>query len=182
MVRKITVIGIALIGISLAFGGSAWADRNRGDRGLRNDKGHHPTYKNPPTHHYGKGNPHRNRHYRGHQRHRHYKGHSQRRHSVRKHVYHHGPKRHRRVEKHIYRHGPKRHRRVEKHIYRHGPKRHRHVEKHIYRHGPKRHRRVEKHVYHHVPEPQVSHGDSFNFAVSVVDDVVGFEVAVSSNR
>ncbi|MCP3955079.1 MAG: hypothetical protein GY697_23090 [Desulfobacterales bacterium] len=162
MVRKITVIGIALIGITLASGGNAWAERNRGDKGQRNDKGYHQKHKNPPGHHYGwkkgNGNPHRDRHY---------KGRHQRKHSVKKHVYHHVPKRHHRVEKRVYRHGPKRHRRVEKRVY---------------RHVPKRHRRVEKRVYHHYPKRQIAHGDQFNIAFSVVDEFFGFGMAVSSNR
>lgn len=112
MVRKITVIGIALIGISLASGGNAWAERNKGDRGQRNDKVYHHKDKNPPGHHYGwekgKGNPHRNRHYRDHQRKRHYKVRHQRKYVVKKHVKRRSPEHHRRVVKQVHHHVPER--------------------------------------------------------------------------
>lgn len=65
MVRKLTIIGISLIGFALTMGSNAWADRDRGDRGHRNGKGYHQSQKIPPGHHYGwdkgKGNPHRDR-------------------------------------------------------------------------------------------------------------------------
>jgi len=116
MLRKFMMIGIALIGFTLALGSNAWADRGRGDRGHRNDKGYHHNYKTPPGHHYGwqkgKGNPHRDRYqhrreyrhrdrdhrwdrdrYRGHHyRDRHYKGRHYHKRVVEKHVYHHYPK------------------------------------------------------------------------------------------
>jgi hypothetical protein len=118
MVRKITVIGIALIGITLATGGNAWAERNRGDKGQRNDKVYHNKAKTPPGHHYGwekgTGNPHRDRHYKGRQ---------QRKRSVKKVVSRPVPKYHHRVVKHVYRPVPKHHRRVVKQVHHYVPER-----------------------------------------------------------
>lgn len=65
MVRKLMITVTALMGFTLAIGGNAWADRDRGDRGHRDDKVYHHNDKTPPGYHYGwdkgKGNPHRDR-------------------------------------------------------------------------------------------------------------------------
>ena len=65
MVRRLMIISISLIGLTLALGSNAWADRGRGDRGHRTDNGYHHNYKHPSGHHYGwdkgKRNPHRDR-------------------------------------------------------------------------------------------------------------------------
>lgn len=77
MVRKITMIGVALIGVTLAFAGNAWADRDRGDGGHRNDRG---------GNHYGWGKGHGNLH-QGHNR---FRGHGlPARHHREKNDYHH---------------------------------------------------------------------------------------------
>lgn len=100
MTRKLLMIGIALIGITLAFGSNAWAERGRGGKGgkgNRHDKAYHHNAKSPSGHHYGwekgKGNPHRDRYqsrpdYR--HRDRNYRnGRHPRKRVVEKHVYHH---------------------------------------------------------------------------------------------
>ena len=66
MKRKLLMVGIALIGLTLSLGSNAWADdhgqggKNRGD-----DKAYHRNDKTPPGNHYGwengKGNPHKDR-------------------------------------------------------------------------------------------------------------------------
>lgn len=122
MTRKLLWIGIALFGITLAFGSNAWADRDRGDKGHRNDRGYHYKHKNPPGHHSGwhkgNGNPHRDRY-------QHRKAYRDR---DRDHRW--DRDRHHRWDRDRHyrgRHHPKRHRHVEKHVYHHYPKRHRHL-------------------------------------------------------
>jgi len=97
MTRKLLMIGIALVGFTLALGSNAWAEQGRGGKGHRNDKGYHYNAKTPPGHHYGwekgRGNPHRDgyRHrpeYRHRDRHPHRDYHPRKR-VVEKHVYHH---------------------------------------------------------------------------------------------
>jgi hypothetical protein len=104
------MMGIALVGLTLAFGSNAWADNGRGGKGQKNDKSYHQSYKTPQGHHYGwqkgKGNPHKDR-YQHRPEYRHRDRHPQRR-VVEKHVYHHYPRQnHRVVEKHVYHHYPK---------------------------------------------------------------------------
>ena len=74
MVRRLMIISISLVGLTLALGSNAFADRYRGDRGHRPDNGYHHTYKTPKGHHYGwdKGKRylHRDR-YRNHSEYRH---------------------------------------------------------------------------------------------------------------
>ena len=118
MARKLLMIGITLIGFTMAFGSNAWADRDRGDIGHRNDKGYHHNYKTTKGHHYGwdrgKGNPHKY----GYQHSSDYR-HRDRDHrwdGDRYHRDHHG----RVVEKQVYHHYPRHDRRVvEKHVYHH---------------------------------------------------------------
>jgi hypothetical protein len=97
MTRKLFIIGIALIGISLAFGSNAWADRDKGGKGHKSDKGYHQSYKAPQGHHYGwekgKKNPHKDR-YQHRPEYRHRDHHPQKR-VVEKHVYHHYPRHYR---------------------------------------------------------------------------------------
>ncbi len=138
MARKLILIGIVLVGFLLALGSNAWADRGRHGKRHHDDKGYRYCHKTHHGHHYGwhkgKWNPHRDRYhhrreyrhrdrhhrwdrdrYRGqhyrdrHHRDRYYKGRHHHKRVVEKHVYHHGPKRHRHVEKHVYHHYPKRH-------------------------------------------------------------------------
>ncbi len=152
MVRKLTMIGIALIGFTLAMGSNAWADRDRGDRGHRNDKGYHHNYKTPKGHHYGwdkgKGNPHRDRY------------------------------EHRRE----YRHRDRYDRWGRDHRWdrdRHHRDRDR---DHRYKGHHHRKRVVEKHVYHHAPKHRRHHDEHFNIAVSIIDQAFGVAVAVGGRR
>ena len=120
MTRKRLILGIAILGISLTFGGNAWAGQGQGGKRHKNDKTYHQSYKTPPGHHYGwekgKKNPHSSR-------------------------------------------------------YRQPP---------AYRHRD-HHRRpvVEKHVYHHYRSEGRQDDGRFNIAVSVIDNALGFAVAVS---
>lgn len=123
MTRKLLIISIALLGISLTLGGHAWAGQGQGGKRHQNDKIYHQGYKTPPGNHYGwkkgKKNPHQSR-------------------------------------------------------YRHAP---------VYRHRD-HHRRpvVEKHVYHHYRSEDRQDAGRFNIAVSVIDNVIGFAVAVSQTH
>jgi hypothetical protein len=62
MTRKLLMIGIALVGFTLAFGSNAWAENGRGGKDRKDGKAYHQTSKTPPGNHYGwekgKGNPH----------------------------------------------------------------------------------------------------------------------------
>jgi len=64
MTRKLLMIGIALVGFTLALGSNAWAEHGRGGKDRRNDKTYHRNIKTAPGNHYGwekgKGNPHKN--------------------------------------------------------------------------------------------------------------------------
>jgi len=64
MTRKLLMIGIALVGFTLAFGSNAWAGQDKGGKRHKNDKAYHQNQKTPPGNHYGwekgKGNPHKN--------------------------------------------------------------------------------------------------------------------------
>jgi len=106
MKRKLLIIGIALIGMAIAFGSNAWAGQDRGGKQHKKDRNYHQSYKTPAGNHYGwdkgKGNPHndiyqhrpeyrdryrddrwnRDRHYRDRYRKYNHK-------VVEKHVYHH---------------------------------------------------------------------------------------------
>jgi hypothetical protein len=53
MVRRFMIIGISLMGLTLALGSNAWAAGHRGDRGHRTDNGYHHNYKAPSGHYYG---------------------------------------------------------------------------------------------------------------------------------
>ena len=98
MTRKLLIIGIALVGLTLALGSNAWADgHGKGGQNRGNDKTYHQTYKIPPGNHYGwekgKGNPHQShyqqrREYR-HQEQDHRRVYDHKRPVVEKHVYHH---------------------------------------------------------------------------------------------
>lgn len=107
MTRKLLMIGITLVGLTMAFGSNAWAENGRSGKDRRNDKAYHQNYKTPSGHHYGwekgKKNPHKdsyqhrpeyrdrdnrwdiNRHYRD----RYHRGYHHQRPVVEKHVYHH---------------------------------------------------------------------------------------------
>lgn len=103
MTRKLLMMGIALVGFTLASGSNAWAEHGRGGKDHRNDKGYYHNAKTPPGHQYGwekgRGNPHRPE-YRHRQR-----DYQPRKRVVEKHVYHHPPRHDRRiVEKHVYHH------------------------------------------------------------------------------
>ncbi len=171
MTRRLMMISIALIGFTLAFGSNAWADHDRGKRGHRSDKDYHYKYKSHPKHHYGwhkgKWDLKRDR-YKHHRKYRH-RDHDRRwdrdRHRYR---YYKGRHHHKRV--------------VEKHVYHHGPRRHRHVEKHVYHHGPKRHRHVEKHVYHHYPKRHRYDDDHSKISLILIDQILGVAVAVSGTH
>ena len=103
MTRKLLIIGITLVGLTMAFGSNAWAENGRGGKDRRNGKAYHQNYKTPPGNHYGwekgKGNPHKD----SNQRRPEYRGRDRDHHRDRYHRdYHH----HRRpvVEKHVYPH------------------------------------------------------------------------------
>ena len=109
MTRKLLMIGIALVGLTLALGSNAWAEHGRGGYDRRGDNGYHQNDRTPPGHHYGwekgRGNPHRKGYpHRTEYRHRdQYRHHPPKR--VEKHIYHHSPRYDRRiVEKHVYHH------------------------------------------------------------------------------
>ena len=74
MVRRLMIISISLVGLTLALGSNAWADRDRGGREHRNDKGYHHNDKTPKGNHYGwekgRGNSHRE-HYKHRREYRH---------------------------------------------------------------------------------------------------------------
>ena len=96
MTRKLLMIGIALVGLTLALGGNAWAENGRGGKDRRNGNAYHQNDKTPPGHHYGwekgKGNPHKaNAQYRQQYRHRdrYQRDYHHHRPIVEKHVYHH---------------------------------------------------------------------------------------------
>ena len=66
MTRKLLMIGIALVGLTLALGSNAWADgHGKGSKTRGNDKVYQQNHKTPPGNHTGwekgKGNPHQNR-------------------------------------------------------------------------------------------------------------------------
>ena len=98
MKRKLLMIGIALIGFTLALGSNAWADgHGNGSKNRGNDKAYQQNYKTNPGNHNGwekgKGNPHQNRceqrrEYR-HQGQDHHRNNDHKRPVVEKHVYHH---------------------------------------------------------------------------------------------
>ena len=98
MTRKLLIIGIALVGLTLALGSNAWADgHGKGGKNRGNDKTYHQTYETPPGNHNGwekgKGNPHQNsyqqhREYR-HQQQDHHRDYNHKKPVVEKHVYHH---------------------------------------------------------------------------------------------
>jgi len=73
MVRRLLIIGISLVGFTMALGSNAWADRYSGDRGHRADKGYHHNYKTPKGHHYGWDKGKRNFHKDRYQHHREYR-------------------------------------------------------------------------------------------------------------
>ena len=135
MTRKLLMIGIALVGFTLALGSNAWAENGRGGKERRNDRVYQHNDKTPPGHHYGwekgKGNPHRDN-----DRHR-----PQYRHQERYHHY-------------------------------------RNRQGDDCQHRPV----VEKHVYHHYSSDERYDDDSFNVAVSVIDQVFSVAVAVSGSR
>ena len=92
MVRKLMVIGIALVGLTLALGSNAWADPGRG-KGHGHAKGYHQKHRVSPGP-YHRGYCDRGRHHD--------------RRVVEKHVYHHYPRHDRRVvEKRVYHHYPR---------------------------------------------------------------------------
>lgn len=107
MTRKLLMIGITLIGLTMAFGSNAWAEHGRGGKDHRDGKVYHQTNKTPQGHHYGwekgKGNPHRDgyqhrpayrhrdrdhRWERKHDRDRYHRDYHHQRPVVEKHVYH----------------------------------------------------------------------------------------------
>ena len=53
MTRKLLMIGITLVGLTMAFGSNAWAENGRSGKDRRNDKAYHQNYKTPSGHHYG---------------------------------------------------------------------------------------------------------------------------------
>jgi hypothetical protein len=63
MTRKLLIVGIALIGMTLALGSNAWAGPDRRGRDHKKDQTYHRQDKTPAGHHYGwakgKGNRHR---------------------------------------------------------------------------------------------------------------------------
>ena len=63
MTRKLLMIGITLVGLTLAFGSNAWAEHGRGGKDHKNGKVYQQTPKTPSGNHYGwekgKGNPHK---------------------------------------------------------------------------------------------------------------------------
>ena len=120
MTRKRLIIGIALLGISLTFGGNAWAGQGQGGKRLMNVKTYHQHYKTPPGHHYGWEKDNKNPHQ---PRYQHYPTSRDRDH---------------------------------------------------YRRPV-----VEKHIYHHYRSEDHQDESRFNIAVSVIDNVLGFAVAVS---
>lgn len=65
MARKLLMIGMALIGFTLALGSNAWAEHGRSGKDRRNDNTYHQNTKTPPGNHYGwekgRGNPHRDK-------------------------------------------------------------------------------------------------------------------------
>ena len=87
MTRKLLMIGIALVGFTLALGSNAWAGHARGAKRHKGEKVYHHNHKSPAGHHYGwekgRGNPHRQA-YRHRDRHPHYG-----KRVVERHVYHH---------------------------------------------------------------------------------------------
>ena len=98
MTRKLVMIGIALIGLTLAFGSNAWADgHGKGNKPRGNDKVYQQNCKTPPGNHNGwekgKGNPHQNRYEQRqeylHQEQDHHRNYDHKRPVVEKHVYHH---------------------------------------------------------------------------------------------
>ena len=108
MTRKLLMIGIALVGFTLAFGSNAWAENGRGGKDRRNDKVYHQNDKTPAGNHYGwqkgKGNPHKDSYQRrpeyrhrdrdhrwdrDHHRDRYRRDYHHQRPVVEKHVYHH---------------------------------------------------------------------------------------------
>jgi len=133
MTRKLLMVGIALVGLTLAFGSNSWAGQDKGGKQHKNDKAYHQSQKTPSGNHYGwekgKGNPHRNSYQpRPEYRDRDYRWDRDRR------DYHH--------QRPV----------------------------------------VEKHVYHHYSSDESYDGDSFNVAVSVIDQVLSVAVAVNGTR
>ena len=63
MKRKLLMIGIALIGFTLALGSNAWAENGRGGKDHRDHTAYHQNDKTPAGNHYGwekgRGNPHK---------------------------------------------------------------------------------------------------------------------------
>ena len=90
MTRKLLIIGVALIGFTLALGSNAWAEDGKRGKRHKNDRRYHQSYKTPPGHHYGWEKGKRNSHK---SRYRHFPAYRlrdpHRRPVVEKHVYHH---------------------------------------------------------------------------------------------
>ena len=121
MLRKLLILGSALVGFTLAVGSYAWADHGRYGKRHYHGKSYNHCHRDRPVHHHGW-----DRNWRHH--------------------HHHGYRHHRACR---------------------------------YRDRFRRPAVVEKHVYHHYPRREPVEENRFKFAISVVDEILGYSFEVS---